>query len=309
MNTLSKTILDQWQIRKTKRQKRAFIEFMQEELPDLEVEEGGFIRSRNLVLGDLSSAKVICTAHYDTCARMFFPNFLTPKNTLCYIGYLLLVFAVLFIPVLLITQLLYWLPLQEPFDTLVGYVPMLLVVVECFLMLCGPANPHTVNDNTSGVVTLCELIRGMSDEERKDMAFVFFDNEEKGLLGSALFQKMHKRDNLKNKLIVNFDCVSDGDHIMLVMTKPARKVWGNKLREAFHDDAGLTVHHFKSFNTMYPSDQANFRMSVGIAAMKHRKFVGLYINRIHTRKDTVMREENITYLVERTKQLVSTSKQ
>lgn len=48
-------------------------------------------------------------------------------------------------------------------------------------------------------------------------AFVLFDHEEIGMVGSYSFAKKHK-EILKDKLIVNLDCVSDGDHI-LVMKK------------------------------------------------------------------------------------------
>ena len=53
MTDLSNTILSDWQIRKTKKQKTAFIEFLQTQFPDLRVEQGGMLCSRNLVLGDL----------------------------------------------------------------------------------------------------------------------------------------------------------------------------------------------------------------------------------------------------------------
>ena len=91
MTELSREILRDWQIRKTKAQKLRFIEFMQSRLPGLTVEEGGWPKCRNLVLGDPENADVIFTAHYDTCARLPFPNFITPKNLLIYLLYQLLI--------------------------------------------------------------------------------------------------------------------------------------------------------------------------------------------------------------------------
>jgi hypothetical protein len=55
---------------------------------------------------------------------------------------------------------------------------------------------------------------------------------------------------------------------------------------------------------MYPSDQAGFPVSVGVAGMKKKRFVGLYMNRIHTIRDTVMRRENIEYLTDGTLRLL-----
>ena len=57
----------------------------------------------------------------------------------------------------------------------------------------GPANKHTANDNTSGVITLLEASLSMPDEDRKQVCFVFFDNEEKGMFGSAAFTKAHRK--------------------------------------------------------------------------------------------------------------------
>ena len=51
----------------------------------------------------------------------------------------------------------------------------------------GKPNKHTANDNTSGVITLLELMNRLSPEQKERTAFVFFDNEENGMLGSAFF--------------------------------------------------------------------------------------------------------------------------
>ena len=46
----------------------------------------------------------------------------------------------------------------------------------------------------------------------------------------------------------------------------------------------------------YPSDQGNFPLGVGICALRRNKWVGLYMNRIHTAKDTVLEETNVNIL-------------
>ena len=82
MTELSREILENYQVRKTKKQKNAFIAFMQAHISHMQVQEMGFPKSRNLVIGDPESAKVILGAHYDTCARLPYPNFITPKKKL-----------------------------------------------------------------------------------------------------------------------------------------------------------------------------------------------------------------------------------
>ena len=114
MTDLSREILRDWQVRKTKVQKLRFIEFMKSRLPDLVVEEGGAPRCRNLVLGNPESADVVFTAHYDTCARLPFPNFITPKNLLFYVIYQLLIMLPFFALAALLAFLLIRLGVYEP---------------------------------------------------------------------------------------------------------------------------------------------------------------------------------------------------
>ncbi len=85
MTNLSQIIFDRYQIRRTKAQKQAFLDLMCEHYPQAKIEEDESARNRNLVIGDAQNAEVIVGAHYDTCAHMFFPNFLTPKNIPIYI--------------------------------------------------------------------------------------------------------------------------------------------------------------------------------------------------------------------------------
>ena len=294
MNDISREILDKYQVRKTNSQKTAFIAFLKEKYPHLHVEEGGFPRCRNLVVGDPARAKVIFGAHYDTCAVMPFPNLITPKNILFYILYSVLVC----LPFLALGAAAAWLLSLVTDSALAMYWTFLSVYFASFfgMMLFGRPNRHTVNDNTSGVITLCELMETLPPCMREQVCFVFFDHEENGLLGSKFFYKTHKTA-LKNTPVINFDCVSDGDHIMLVQSKPFLKQYRDTLKAAFADEDGLTLHFEKSSTTLYPSDQGNFPTSVGVAALK-RGWVGLYLDRIHTLRDTVMKEENIRYLVD-----------
>ncbi len=87
MNALSQKIFDEYQVRKTKKQKTRFIEMMQQEIPGLKVEKGGLFGSRNLIVGDPDTARTLITAHYDTCSKLPFPNFIMPKNPLLSVLY------------------------------------------------------------------------------------------------------------------------------------------------------------------------------------------------------------------------------
>ncbi len=294
MTELSKEILERFQVRKTKAQKTAFIEFMQQKLPGLQVEAGGFPKNRNLVLGDLSKAKLLLTAHYDTCPKTLFPNFITPKNILVYILYNILII----VPFLAIMLLVNWgmrqLTQSYTLSVWVAYMAMMLAM---FLVLMGgPANKHTANDNTSGVITLCEIYARLTPEQREKVCFIFFDNEEKGLMGSSFYVSKHKKDGLKEKLVLNFDCVSDGDHFLFVINKPARRQYGEVLEQVFQVNDGKNVEFCPSSRAIYPSDQSNFPVNAAVASLNRHKLVGLYMDKIHTDKDRVFDERNIELL-------------
>jgi hypothetical protein len=133
----------------------------------------------------------------------------------------------------------------------------------------------------------------MPEELRAYAAFVFFDCEETGLVGSSAFAKKHKEAHLKP--LVNFDCVSDGNHILFAMRKDA-VTYASMLKEAFPENESCKV-EILSKGVFYPSDQAKFKKGIGVAALKKSKHGGiLYMDRIHTKHDTVYREENIDFL-------------
>ncbi len=298
MTELSHEILESFQVRKTRRQKSAFIQLLRTHFPALRLEEGGFPRSRNLILGDPATAKVIFSAHYDTCAVLPFPNLIFPKNVV-----LSLLYGVLIcIPFLLVLAAAYAaLNALFPGNALnMLFADALFLLVLFVVLFAGPPNRHTANDNTSGVITLCELIATLSDAERADVAFVFFDNEENGLLGSAFFRKRH-RDTLKDTLLINFDCVSDGDTLLFIHSKDAAARYAPALETAFRSQGGKTACHLSATRTYYPSDQAGFPVGVAVAAAKTHRLFGLYLNRIHTPRDTVFDRRNIEYLCSCTK--------
>jgi len=162
-------------------------------------------------------------------------------------------------------------------------------------LLAGPANKHTANDNTSGVIVLCELMQTLSAQQKQQVAFVFFDHEETGLLGSSLFHKRFKKI-MDEKLLINFDCVSDGDHMMVSASKAAREKHGDQLKAAFLPTDEKSVLFTRSERTYYPSDQVGFKKAVAVASLKHKRFLGYYMDRIHTSRDTEFDTHNITML-------------
>ena len=305
MTETTKTVLEKYEIRKTSKQKTDFREYVQSRAAEWGYEsriEKGWCGARNLVVGDPSTAKVVYTAHYDTCPVLPFPNFITPKHMGIYLLYqVAMVLVFMLVPMVLVMLLAGGIASAAGMDgdmssviaVLIGYIWMLMFLV---LMMAGPANRHTANDNTSGVTTLLELMEKLPEELRADAAFVFFDLEEMGLFGSGGYASKHKKE-MRDRLLVNFDCVSDGKNILLALQKGAGK-YIPVLQAAFTDTDAFQVEILQK-GVFYPSDQVNFPCGVGVASLK-RAGIGniLYMDRIHTKKDTVYEKENIAYLTE-----------
>lgn len=295
MQELSETILRDWQVRKTRAQKAAFRAFLRPELEAIGYavaeEEGGWPRSTNLVVGDVASARVVFTAHYDTCARLPLPNFLAPKNLLVTILYQLLWVVIFFLFALGVGMLCGYLT-GSFLATLAGvWGGVILILVWMFF---GPANPHTANDNTSGVTVLTEALATLPEALRGQVAFVFFDNEEMGMIGASAFRKAHAKD-MAQKPLINFDCVSDGDHLMLVLSKAMRAdaAMRARLDAALIAPEGKTRELVSSGRAFYPSDQMAFPKNAAAAAFRRMRGIGWYVERIHTARDTVFDRENI----------------
>ncbi len=291
MNETIKELLETHQVRKTKAQKAAFLQWL---TPLAEARgytvttEKGPCGAKNIILGSPDTAKVVYTAHYDTCAVMPFPNFITPKCFSLYLLYQVVVTFGIFVLAGVVSMMA---GAVHPVLAPLAYGLALWCMI--LLMILGPANKHTANDNTSGVATILQMLEEMPEELRSDSAFVLFDLEEAGLFGSSAFYSKHKKA-MKDKLLINFDCVSDGDHLLLCIKKKARK-WLPQLESAFVSTEEKQM-ELCTKGFFYPSDQANFPCGIGVAALKKSRLGLLYMDRIHTKRDTVFQEENIALL-------------
>lgn len=304
MERLKKTLLERFGVRKTDAQKQAFIAWVCAYAGEIgvpaHVEEGGrHVRSRNVVFGDADRARTIITAHYDTCARLPVSNFATPGN----LPVMILSEAALFAAVGVIGWLcgrgarLALAALSIPgaaagaLSVLIGIAVSLVLVA---MMLVGPANPHNANDNTSGVLLLLLLLEAL--RENPGVAFVLFDNEEKGLLGAAAFIKAHPQ--AARRFLLNLDCVGDGDTLLLTGTKPGMRMpQARKLLaalEALAPERGRKTVSGEFPCWIYPSDQMLFPRGTALAALKGKRL--LYMDRIHTGRDTVLDSDTIACL-------------
>ncbi len=249
--------------------------------------------SNNVVIGNPETAEAVFTAHYDTPPVMPFPNLITPRNILFYIIYNIGIVLVLLAVCLGIDVLIATLTGNSEARPNIG---MVLYFAALFLMLLGPANKNNVNDNTSGVAAVFELMARIPAEQRGKVAFILFDNEEKGMRGSGAYAKEHKTVK-KEKLIINMDCVGDGENILFFTNRKTRALPSyEKLVSTMEAQVGRNLLMNKMEGCIYPSDQSQFKYGIAVCACKKAKVIGYYCDKIHTKKDTVCEQENLDFI-------------
>jgi hypothetical protein len=165
------------------------------------------------------------------------------------------------------------------------------------LMMAGPANRHNANDNTSGVVTVLEILSSLPENQRDKVCFVLFDLEEMGLIGSASYRKAHRRET-DRQLILNLDCVGDGDTIMLFPTKKLKqdRQKMDRLERICRPCGKKSICLHRKGVAICPSDQKNFPYAAGLMAFHKKPVLGLYCGRIHTWRDRVLEMTNVNIL-------------
>ncbi len=290
-------IVEKYPIRRSAEQKEAFSKWAIERMTELgyraRVEESDKGKHRNIVAGNPDKAKVVFTAHYDTPACIGIPNLMIPRNFPVYLLYqIAVVGGMLAIALGLGIGLGALLKSQQAM--LLGYFGVYMVLL--MLMLYGPANKHNVNDNTSGVTAILELMARIPEEKRQQVAFILFDNEEKGCKGS----KAYARDHLQVQhmtLIVNLDCVGVGEHFILSVPKLAKNMEEYQLLErVLASHKGRTVHFFSAATTRGNSDFRSFKCGVGMSAYEQKPGVGFVTGKIHTGRDTVADQGNLDFI-------------
>lgn len=300
-------------VRRTAKEKEAFraavLEHLRDKGIDARAERTADGKNDNIVIGDVSTARVVCTAHYDTPAASLFPNLMIPRSPLFYLyqfAPITLMLAAALGGGYLIADAVYHGGDKTEFMRIYILVYMLIYYGLFFLMYRAFKNPNNCNDNTSGVATILTVLENLSEDERKNFAFILFDNEEKGKKGSKAYTKDHK-DMMKDRLVVNFDCVGDGEHIVFIAMKDAEKREEyRKLRESFTDGGAYSTHFYPIKGSQSNSDYKNFPCGVGCMACRKSRRGVFYTPNIHTPKDTVANAENIRFLCDGMKRFAKT---
>jgi len=171
-------------------QKQRFRDAMTSEFNELGYDDVTVDKAKNMIIGDVHNAKVVYTAHYDT--PMFSPWFLFARVFGHLIGgvvfgsfVMLAAIAVVAAGIGIVLEGL----VTGEFLTFAEPLYFMVSLFVLFILSFVIPSPGNANDNTSGVLAVYEVARRLKERGmEKDAAFILFNNEELGLLGSSAFK-------------------------------------------------------------------------------------------------------------------------
>jgi hypothetical protein len=258
-----------------------------------QVEQNDKGRQQNVIAGDPDAAEMIIGAHYDTPATILLPDLQIPRNFPVY-----LLWQIVLIGGLLLLSLAVGagVGLLTKSGDLMILAFFLAFIGLMWLQLCGFANRHNANDNTSGVAALLETMARIPEEERAKVAFILFDNCEKGRKGAKAFAADHLQVQ-HTRLVVSLDSVGVGEHMLVMASSLAKQLPGYEaLQLAMEADDARTAHFHSSVTTRCNGDFRAFKCGVGVMACRQLSGVGLYLGDLHTARDTETDQQNIAWL-------------
>lgn len=295
-----KEVNEKFPIRKTDEQKSAFRQYVLEKAQEkgVNAKVECLNKHNNVIIGNPSTAKAVFTAHYDTPCASLFPNLMTPRNKgLFYLYQSAIIF--IFLAIALTPAIIIGMGILQ---SELAYAGIFLTLYFGLFILCFKAftNKHNANDNTSGVATLLSIMDKLDGGKLQEIAFILFDDEEKGLLGSKAYAKAHKTE-MQDKLLINFDCVGNGKEILFIAKPKAEEnAYFAPFQKSFKSNQEFSVAFYSQKGSVANSDYKKFEQGVCCVACKKGKNGLLYTPYIHTGKDVVADGNNIEYLAQST---------
>ena len=152
----------------------------------------------------------------------------------------------------------------------------------------------TANQDTSAIVTLLSVAEAMPVIHQDRVCYGLFDSHP--LNGISSYCKSHKEET-DNQIVLNLDCVGNGDHIVFFPTKELKK--DKRKLNPIYTCCGQFGNKFitirdKGF-ACYPSDLSKFPYGIRIASFRKKK-TGLWLSRIHTKRDAILDQTNVNIL-------------
>lgn len=213
-------------------QKSKFLKEIEKDLKELGYESSihskriRFSKVRNLIAGNLKSAKKIVIVPYDTPSLILWPNYKYYPLEGDY--FIRKHFAPAFLPMIvayfILLAMIYIFPqfLNDFAQVVLFLMAVAYLVVLLIFIIRGFACPHNRNRNDASIKMALDFIQAMDAKTKKEIAFVFMDHASMKGYGSQVFgeylEELHKNPK---KIVLN--CVGRGEEIAIGFSKGMRK--------------------------------------------------------------------------------------
>ena len=294
MKDYAALLAERFPVRRTKAQKRAFLDWLTEELRALgcapREETNGHFGARNLLTGDPERSAVLFVAHYDTPARWLLPDLCFPRNLPLWALWQLLHMALLLLPALAAYVAVWRL---TGGNARTGLWALVLVYAG---MLClsqfGPANRVNRGEDADPAAMLT-LLASLPEADRRKAAFLFADRGSTGGSGAKAWAKEHPMPAY-TRLTVAFARVGSGDRLLAAATDLAARCTGfGALTASLEAETALAPERCPARLCTVRGDRKAFRCGVSLTGCRKTRPAGLWFHGGHTPGDRKVFPETV----------------
>ena len=260
-------------------------------------EKKGSNHSIDLFIGNLAEADTILCTHYDTGSHIIWPNYryypLYGEKTMKNYRNVTLIPAMVstVLVIVMIYLAMYLLPLSGNAKPIFLAVSVFLGLLGISYLSTGFGNKYNLNKNTASILSMLEVARKMSQDDRKNVAFVLLDhgtgdNRGAQMIRQALPTTMDKR------LFVYLDCIGRGESIV-IGHKANLAINAKRLKDNYEGEKNITVLECDAKRSTFTPTHF-FTRAITITCGNFDENEELFVDRINTGKDNFIEPENIT---------------
>ena len=301
MTDYAALLSERFPVRKTKAQRQAFRDWLTTELKTLgynpREETNGFLKARNILVGNPDKTGALFTVRTDTPARWILPDLWFPRNIVMWLIWQLLHLILLLLPALMVYLAVWQISGQNARIGLWAFV--LTYVTTLLATQFGPAN-HVNRGEDADLAAMLTLMAMIPEEDREKAAFLFTDRGAVGGMGAKAWTKEHPVPAY-TRLTVVLSRIGAGKTVLLVSNKYAEKATGfGSLKSSFSQRDGKEIEHCSALGCTLRGDRKAFRCGVSLTACHRLKFLGLWCRGGHTSSspDREIDPDNIAYVSE-----------
>jgi len=260
-------------------------------------EKKGSNHSIDLFIGNLADADTILCTHYDTGSHIIWPNYryypLYGEKTMKNYRNVTLIPAMVstVLVVVMIYLAMYLLPLSGNAKPIFLAVSVFLGLLGISYLSTGFGNKYNLNKNTASILSMLEVARQLSEEDRKNVTFVLLDHGTGDNMGAQMIRQALPT-TMDKRLFVYLDCIGRGESIV-IGHKANLAINAKRLKDNYKGEKNITLLECDAKRSTFTPTHF-FTRAITITCGNFDENEELFVDRINTGKDNFVEPENIT---------------